>query len=141
MESATQNSFEDLSFAFFLALKGTGTPTRVLATNMADLGPPGSRWDRYGEDFTRSVPKQYINIICGDNGELVRLFTVGVPNIAITASWNGAPTDDEVTSLQLYDAVLCPSRDEAQVYQTLGVLAVHVEPHPAVLASLIRGFI
>jgi hypothetical protein len=135
------NSFADLSFVYFKAFLETRAPIRVLSTNMADLGASGSRWSEYSHVFVEPVPKLYINVVIGDNGELVRLYTVGTKNIAITASWAGAPKHDEIISLQLYDSVICPSEEESKVYRDLGIPAMYLEPVPEVLASLIRGFL
>lgn len=136
---ADEGRFGDLSLTYFEALKKTGTPMRVLATNMARV--EGTRWAEFFEDFSREVPKHYINMVCGDNGELVRLFTVGTKNVAITASYSGVPTDEEIVSLRLYDAVLCPTEQEAAIYKVLGIMAMHVEPDVKTLAALIRGFL
>ena len=29
----------------------------------------GGRWAEFNEEFIRSVPQQFINVVCGDNGE------------------------------------------------------------------------
>jgi hypothetical protein len=135
-------TYGNLSFEYFRALKKTGTPMRVLPINMTDLGAPGSQWEPFVDEFSRAVPKQYLNIICGDNGELVRLYTVGTKNLAITATLKGAPDDDQIAALKQYDAVICPSEEDVQLFQDLGIdKTVHAAPEPTLLASLIRGLI
>jgi len=131
--------FGTLSLAYYEALRATTIPIRVLATNLASLNVSESRWAP--EDLVRPVPKEYLNVVCGDNGELLRLHTIGTPNVAITASWNGIPTELELASLRLYDAVICPTPEETAIYLELGVdLAVHVEAEASILAHLLRGF-
>ena len=132
--------FGDLSFAYFEALRGTGAPIRVLACN-AQAHLQTGRWSSFDHEFIRSIPSSYINIICGDNGELVRLFTVGTANIAITASYNGEPTADEVATLKNFDAVICPTTAEVEIYRRLGVGANLVEASAAAMAPLLRGHI
>jgi hypothetical protein len=132
--------FGDLSFAYFTELRKTGIPIRVLACNPGAF-LTGGRWDEFNEEFLRSVPKRFINVVCGDNGELVRLFTVDTTNIAITASYNGEPTSNEITALQRFDVVICPSPDEAHAYQELGIPAQCLRPDPAALADLLRSFV
>ena len=132
--------FGDLSFSYFAALRKTGIPIRVLACNPNAM-ISGGRWNEFNEEFLRSIPEQFINVVCGDNGELLRLYTVNVPNIAITATYNGEPSDNEITVLQRYDAVLCPNVDETVAYQMLGVKATYMDADPAHLADLLRGFL
>jgi hypothetical protein len=131
------SKFAAMGFDYFVALQATGIPIRVIPINPADVS--GSLWDDYTDELTREVPKEYVNIICGDNGDLVRLFTIGVKNVAITATFNQAPTHNEVAALKDYDAILCPSDDEAQILRLLDLLAVHVAPDAITLARLLRG--
>jgi hypothetical protein len=163
--------FGDMGFAYFQAMHDAGFTIRVIATNMAALWarnekcetcdgegyqngkdcapceglgyiPNPSRWEPFNEEFVRPVPKQYVNVICGTNGELVRLYTVGVKNIAITASFGKEPSDDELETLKLYDDVILPSQKETERYRSLGVEeAIHVSPDATTLSILLKDFI
>jgi len=88
----------DPNFIYFKALKDAGAEVRVIAINLADFSGDGSLWAPFHEDFTRTVPDRYINVICGSNVDLARLFTVGTKNIAI-------PTEENF-AIKEFDAVL-----------------------------------
>lgn len=160
--------FGDMSFAYFQAMHDAGFPIRVVATNMATLGSRSEgcescegegcrdgkdcahckglgytvkscRWEKFNEEFIRPIPKRYINVICGSNSELVRLFTVGVKNIAITGSFGKEPSDEELETLKLYNDVILPSQKETERYRSLGIEeAIHVAPDTATLSTLLK---
>lgn len=106
---------DDPNFVYFKAFKDTGAEVRVIAINMADFTGGGSLWAPFSEDFTRTVPNRYINVICGSNADLARLFTVGTKNVAI-------PTEENF-ALKEFDAVL------------------HTPPNRRKLAALLRKFL
>lgn len=156
----------DLGFSFYEELKESSVPIRVVATNMADLAMyyrvpcsrcvsgealrlqcdrcegtgsvrHKSRWGEFSEDFTREVGKSYVNIVCGDNGELTRLYTLGTTNIAILQKDAKAP----IPTLQQYDAVVVSDEDEARILQEEGVAAVCANPKEDTVNALVRKFL
>ncbi len=100
-----EGSLGDLGFSFFAAFAESGADIRVIPINISDF-TAGSRWAEHGEAFTREVPKQYINVVCGNSDELKRMYTLGVKNIAIVDSFE---CDKEV--LDLYSFVFFPGID------------------------------
>jgi hypothetical protein len=64
------------------------------------------------------------------------LFTVGVPNVAITMPRPKPPEDHEVRALCQYDAVLAPTADDASALRHLGIIAFHVPADPAQLGKI-----
>ena len=131
------SKFAAMGSDYFVALQATGILVRVIPINPANIS--GSLWDDYVPELTREVPKEYVNVICGGNDDLERLFTIGVKNVAITAALNGALSEKEVMVLNDYDAILCPTEDEAQTLRLLDLLAVRVAPDSITLTRLIRG--
>lgn len=160
---ANEGLYGDLGYVYFLALMDASFEIRVISINMAGLNArryacsvcegdgceackdqgyivQQSRWEPFSNEFTRSVPKSYVNIICGDNGELARLYTLGVKNVAITSAKDGAPSAKEVIVLKEYDAVICPHESDAEVLRLLGIdSAMHVSP--ASIARFLKGFL
>lgn len=65
------------------------------------------------------------------------LYTVGVPNIAITLPKPKPPEDHEVRALAQYDAILCPTDADAAALRHLGLVAFHVPPEPGQLARIV----
>jgi hypothetical protein len=66
------------------------------------------------------------------------LFTVGVPNIAITMPRPKPPDEDEVRALCQYDAVLAPTADDASTLRHLGIIAFHVPADPGQLERIVN---
>lgn len=133
------DNFSDLGFAYFEGLQKTGIPIRVLATGMVDLGVKESRWDHAHECFVRPVPRRFVNVICGDYDEFSRLFTVGVPNVAIAASGGLIPPEDKIAPLHLFDVVICQTAKEAGFFRDeLNVAAAHIEPTSPNFTELLR---
>lgn len=66
------------------------------------------------------------------------LFTVGVPNIAITMSRPRAPEEHEVRALGQYDAVIAPTAEDAAALRHLGIVAFHVPPEPGQLERIVN---
>jgi hypothetical protein len=68
---------------------------------------------------------------------LMGLYTVGVPNVAVTLP--RAPTgpategavSSEIQALEKYDLVIAPTEEDAQGLRDLGVSAISVPPDPA----------
>lgn len=154
----------DIGFEYFQSMKEAGYDIRVVAINMASLHPKRlvcevcgpkpvkkcefckgkgfishpSRWSPFNEEFIRAIPKQYVNVVCGDSSELTRLFTVGTKNVAIFSTKEGAPTNKEIMSLKEYDSVVCPREKDVKVLRLLGVeRVVHVTPSK--LTDVLRG--
>lgn len=65
------------------------------------------------------------------------LFTVGIPNIAITMPRPRPPEDHEVRALCQYDAVLTPTSEDASTFRHLGITAFHVPADPAQLGRIV----
>lgn len=112
-----------------------------------DLGNELSPWFELRECFGRPVAENYVNVVCGGNGDVHRLFTVGVINIAITGVYSGAgyhaPKADEIASLKRYDAVYCPTaRDAIQLKSDAGIHALWIDPaKPATIGPLLRRYV
>ena len=132
------HAWGDLGFDYFSAIKSADLPIRVLAAmGVADVGDESSRWHENAACFATELPTVYANVICADNGELVRLFTVGVRNVAITTAVR-LPTKKEIRVLSDYDAILTPSQDDAAALKQLGLIATHVAPEPNTLRSVFQ---
>lgn len=65
------------------------------------------------------------------------LFTVGVPNIAITMPRPKPPDEAEVRALNQYDAVIAPSSEDAAALRHLGIDAFHLPPDPKPLKRIL----
>lgn len=72
---------------------------------------------------------------------LAGLYTIGVKNIAITMPRPALPDEAECAALALYDFVLCPTSEDAEMLGTLGVPALHVPPDPQLLDKILRALI
>lgn len=164
----SESRLGDLGYEYFMAMMDASLQVRVIATNMAamhsrrsvcedcsNLDDPNpdcprcngtgtilhpSRWAPFSEEFMRPVPKHYINVVCGSNGELARLFTLGAKNVAIASAREGAPSKNEVAALKEYNSVICPHESDAEVFRLTGVSsALHVAPSS--IASILKGFL
>ncbi len=69
------------------------------------------------------------------------LFTVGVPNIAITMPRPKPPEPSEIRALARYDAVISPTEADAEALRALGVPASCVPPEPDRLEAIVRGLL
>jgi hypothetical protein len=72
---------------------------------------------------------------------LAGLYTVGVPNIAVTMSRPKPPDEAEVRALQQYSFVLSPSDDDAQALRLIGVDAIHMLPDPGQLSRILDALL
>jgi hypothetical protein len=61
---------------------------------------------------------------------LAGLYTVGVPNVAITMARPKPPDEHEIAALLKYDAVLAPSDKDADDLGMLGVPAIYLPAEP-----------
>lgn len=141
VENPGKDCFADIAFDYFVALRDSGFSVRVLPMGKVDLTDSSSRWYEHSYSFATPISKNYINVVCGDNGDLVKYFTVGVKNVAITAILKNPPTENETKALGQYDAVICPTEQDAGSLRHLGVLAMYVRPEADALSRLLRGFI
>ena len=134
------DSFGALGFEYFKAIKAADIPVRVLATNVADFSAGSGRWAPYNESLVRAIPDMFINVVCGGDDEVIRLFTIGAPNIAIVALYDGAPGEKALKYLRDYNLVICPREDDAMALHLLGVTTSHQGPDPDVLRSIFEEF-
>lgn len=102
------------------------------ALREVDVKPPSGAGPLTGEKAREEVVYKPQTAISG-------LFTVGVPNIAITAARPRPPSEHEITALLKYDAVITPSETDAMVLKGLGVVAIHMPPEKDQLARLIAS--
>lgn len=49
------------------------------------------RWIEHEEDLVREVPDTYINVVCGTVEEAARVWTAGVPNLALVRPGTARP--------------------------------------------------
>jgi hypothetical protein len=109
-----------------------------------DLSSERSPWYELRECFSfRGMADRYVNVVCGIGDDVHRLYTVGMPNLAITGVYTGIgtvePKADEVESLKKYDAVICPTVADAQFLKSrYGIDATCVPPDPHLLTPLIE---
>lgn len=140
------NFWGDLGHDYFLALRQL-YPVRVVPSQMA-LGQPGfdvatGRWAAYPDAFMTSLVDSngravsFANVVCGDDGPLGRLYTVGVCNVAITAVRSDRPTPYEVGALAHYSLVVCPTVEDVARLGDQGVPAARALPDPAALSRLL----
>lgn len=141
-KSKGKRTFADMGFSYFEAFQAAGFPIRVIESRrskrIVDFGDPKSRWHPYANYFTTELPSSYVNVICGSNGELVGLFTIGVKNVAITAPFAGLPTVKEAIALSDYDAVICPTKEDAIELSMANVVVREVWPLDDLVERLIR---
>jgi hypothetical protein len=135
-------------YAYFDALRQIGRPIRVIPIEMVlrqlphvDVGV--GRWAAWSGAFTTEVSEPFINVVCGDDGPLGRLYTVGglIKNVAITMVLSKEPTSYEVSSLVHYDSVIAVTIEDAAALGARGVPAVCVPPEPDALGRLLKGLL
>lgn len=120
------------------------------------IGGRTTRWFRHRDLFFGGLDDKYVNLVCGVNeiqtrnlnygptrlpdGEilgdteavitsepdLVRLFTVGVPNVAIVGGWPRPLVENEKKALQDYSAVICPTQKDFEAVNSNGGPNIHV---------------
>jgi hypothetical protein len=133
-------------YAYFDALRQIGRPIRVIPIEMVlrqrphvDVGV--GRWSAWPEVFTTEVNEPFFNVVCGDDGPLGRLYTVGglIKNVAITAS--SLVLSTRPSSLVHYDSVIAVTIEDAALLGARGVPAVCVPPEPDALGRLLKGLL
>jgi hypothetical protein len=150
-------SWSDVAYSYVETFVATGFPILCLAlSHVADLRP-GSRWAKYQEHFKNSLADRFVNVVIGVNPtpqialryiknmradevayepELTRLFTVGVPNLAVVGAWPRALDEIEKKSLGRYARIITPTENDAAVLATQGVAAHFIPPTPGSVWSL-----
>jgi hypothetical protein len=116
--------WSDQGHAYLQALHVAGVPLCAATTvrGGTDLGDPRGKWHDLAQLFVAPLhAKHYVNIVCGDNGDVHKLYTIGIPNIAITGITPRHPSTAELASLSKFDEVLCPTEDDAAALRQLGV--------------------
>jgi 3-deoxy-D-manno-octulosonic-acid transferase len=135
--SAGGSTYADLSFVYFEALWKTEIPIRVLPVNgMVSFGEH-SRWAKYSGAFIRPMLDEYTNVVVGSCRDLVRLYTIGAKNVAITASWNNELSSADMRMLMFYDKIICSSEEEAGVLKAVGIEAGYAPPTPGALKEIL----
>jgi hypothetical protein len=119
-------------------LPGLDDPTSVIAISSFgafDVGSELSPWHELRDCFyPRAVADRYLNVVCGVGNDIHKLYTVGTRNVALTGLLYGSqglhvPKEDEIASLKLYDAVLCPTQADVALYaKKYGVRAQFAPP-------------
>ena len=118
----------DIAFFYMRAFVSLKRPLRLIPSQRAvTLNDPDSRWYQFGQHFVVPIDADFINVVCGDGDDLMRLFTLGVNNVAITAIF-GDPNDVDVVVLKQYNIVLCPFLKDVVYLKELGVNVRHVQP-------------
>lgn len=136
--------WRDRALEYLPALRDTGYGVRALTmvSGGIDLGDLKSPWYQFREFFSGPVAERYVNVVCGDNGEVQKYFTVGVPNVAITGMHPTRTNASEVQTLRLYDEVFCPSNEDAAALRGLGVeRATFMPPDAEQLRAALRRFL
>lgn len=128
----------DLGFRYFKELYELDISMRVLPTNVADFTGGLEQWAPYTEEFVRPVPNWFINIICGEGDDIVRLFTAGVPNVAITHASN---EDRVLRALFDYNVVICPTDEDVKQLRSFFIAANAAPPDTDTVAPLIEGLL
>lgn len=129
----------DTVYRYASALLSASIPCLFLATNGAHFQDPRSRWFALRDRFMTRLASRYVNLVVAkpdhpflvvrDVGKaesdfaLAQLFTVGVPNIAVTTA---EPTPDAsvVKALNVYHYVLTPTCEDATALMKRGVANV-----------------
>jgi hypothetical protein len=104
-----------------------------------DVTPP-SHLPFPGEEIAPAVPQRIdpsSEVIYEPQTALSGLYTIGVPNIAVTLAWPKPPEDHEIRALAQYDAVFAPTAEDALALRALGVLAMHIPPDTDQLARIL----
>lgn len=135
--------WSDQGYAYLRALAQAQVPLCAATTYRGgtDLGDAKSYWYELARCFSQPVATRYVNVVCGDNGDVHHLYTVGVPNIAITGVNPRHPTTDELVSLSHYDEVFCPTEDDAAALRRLGITkAAYVPPTADRYVTTVRRY-
>jgi hypothetical protein len=72
---------------------------------------------------------------------LIQLYTLGVPNVAITGMWPEPPGKEETRVLRRYDAVITDSATESAQLSLRGIDAIHLPPEPDQLSRLLQDLL
>jgi hypothetical protein len=158
-----------LGFEVMVALRQAGLDLRVLSIGPAFLAYPP--WRDHYELFQTELAERYVNIVCAPPGlflgnpmraseqhdrskiqttdriyqpptALSGLFTVGVPNIAITLPRPRPPDLQELAVLKTYDVVLCPDSAMTVELLELGLENADfaaLDDMPAVISRYVRA--
>jgi hypothetical protein len=111
-------------------------PNLLLGHTLRAVDVAPSQDERSRPDTSRAAPPVFAEGTSVDPLEpvyqaqtaLAGLYTIGVPNIAITMPRPKPPDDHEIAALMKYDAVLSPSDRDADALGMLGVPAMHLPP-------------
>lgn len=153
-----------LGFDYLEAIDGSGVGVRACPIGAAFL--MDKPWIDLLHLFSGEAPKDnYVNVVCAPIGcllgsatsgvdfagpkgspdvvyrpqtALAGLYTVGVPNVAITLPHED---DADLQALQQYDFVLCPSDNYVEAFHDIGVTAHHVPPDPGQLGKLFAALL
>jgi hypothetical protein len=150
-----ERTWADAALAYVDAFVLTQLSILCLAISQnADL-QEGSPWHPHRDLFMGTLLDRYVNVVIGVNPtrsfgdscmpELERLFTVGVPNVAIIGDGPRALDETERMALKNYDLIIVPTEEDLD-----GVVA-QVPGHPlivclfatsvAALGDLMRGIL
>jgi len=104
-----------------------------------DVKPPPDvlKSSLVSSEDTNPDAKDIERIIYDPQTALSGLFTVGVPNIAVTMPKPKLPDEKETSVLRRYDAVLCPTVEDANALRQLGIIAFQMPPEPTLLARVV----
>ena len=109
-----------------------GTQATRAAIAPPTVVPPGMR--------VPALPGDEDEIVYRPMTALAGLYTVGVPNIAITMP-QPKPTDDEIGALGRYDRVFTPNAEAARRLGELGIKALVFRPHAGAWKRLLQPMI
>jgi hypothetical protein len=134
----------DQGLAYLTALDDVGVQLCAVTSvrGGTDLGDPRSPWQPLAHLFVRELhAKHYVNIVCGDNGDVHHLYTIGIPNIAITGISPRHPTPSELVSISKFDEVLCPTETDAAALRQAGIhRATFCPPYAEHYTSLVKRY-
>ena len=107
-------------------------PGLVMGARMraADVKPP---LDPSGVAWRKELSQE---VVYEPSTALSGLYTVGVPNVAITTLGTKPLESSEIRALAQYDAVFTPSGNDAEALRALGIHSMHIPPDPALLGRL-----
>jgi hypothetical protein len=107
------------------------------ALRAVDVKPPAGP----GLPSVGSVSQNTDEVIYRPQTALSGLYTVGVPNVAITAAHPILPDEHEVTALSKYDAILTITDEDARTLKHLGLLALYMPPEKDQLTRLMKSLL
>lgn len=141
-----QNDSEQIAFPYLEAIEGTGLGARVMPLGAMHFAV--APWSALGHLFISALRPRFINVVCvppglplppqGDQTALSGLFTLGIPNIAITTG-AGPYTAKEAKMLKMYNRVIVPDGSEATELRTIGIPFEEIPPEAEPLSLLFSG--